>query len=34
MVAAGSLFLLSYEITDLFDAPLEILFTVFKHKSF
>jgi PAP2 superfamily len=33
-ISAGALFLLSYEITDLFDAPLEILFTVFKHKSF
>ncbi len=33
-ISAGALFLLSYEITDLFDAPLQILFTVFKHKGF
>jgi len=33
-ISAGALFLLSYEITDLFDAPLEILFTLIKHKSF
>jgi undecaprenyl-diphosphatase len=33
-LSAGALFLLSYEITDLFDAPLEILFTLFKHKGF
>jgi undecaprenyl-diphosphatase len=33
-ISAGALFLLSYEITDLFDAPLQILFTLIKHKSF
>jgi undecaprenyl-diphosphatase len=33
-VVAGALFLLSYEITDLFDAPISILSMLFKHKSF
>jgi membrane-associated phospholipid phosphatase len=29
---AGAMFLLSYEITDLFDAPIQILSMLFKHK--
>jgi hypothetical protein len=27
------MFLLSYEITDLFDAPISILSMLFKHKN-
>jgi undecaprenyl-diphosphatase len=31
---AGAMFLLSYEITELFDAPIQLMFALFKHKSF
>jgi glucose/arabinose dehydrogenase len=30
---AGIVFVLFYEITDLFDGPLQILGALFKHKS-
>jgi hypothetical protein len=33
-VFAGVWFLLSYEIADLFDAPISIVSMLFKHKSF
>jgi uncharacterized membrane protein (DUF2068 family) len=33
-VFAGALFLLSYEITDLFDAPISIASMLFKHNNF
>jgi undecaprenyl-diphosphatase len=33
-IFAGAMFLLSYEITDLFDAPITILGMLFKHKNF
>ncbi len=32
-ILAGAMFLLSYEITDLFDAPISILSMLFKHKN-
>ena len=33
-IFAGSMFLLSYEITDLFDSPIAILVLLLKHKHF
>ncbi len=33
-IFAGSMFLLSYEITDLFDSPIAILAMLLKHKHF
>ena len=33
-IFAGTMFVLGYEITDLFDAPITILSMLFKHKNF
>lgn len=30
---AGAMFLLSYEITELFDAPIQLIFALFKHHK-
>lgn len=33
-ILAGAMFLLSCEITERFDAPIQLMFALFKHKRF